>query len=67
MLGIGRTYLENVRNYLATNDIIPRVYGNIKRVPQWKAMLKYMDYQVLVEMSTKLLKNNGALFCLRFI
>ena len=31
MLGIGRTHLENVRNHLATNGIIPRVHGNMKR------------------------------------
>ena len=34
MLGIGRTHFENVRNHLATNGIIPRVHGNIKRVPR---------------------------------
>ena len=39
MLGIGRTHFENVRNHLATNGIIPRVHGNIKRVPQWKTKL----------------------------
>src|SRR6185295_4418733 len=36
MLGIGRTHFENVRNHLATNGIIPRVHGNVKRVPRWK-------------------------------
>ena len=39
MLGIGRTHFENVRNHLATYGIIPRVHGNIKRVPQWKTKL----------------------------
>ncbi|KAG9301470.1 hypothetical protein G9A89_006567 [Geosiphon pyriformis] len=39
MLGIGRTYLENVRNHLATNGIIPRVHGNIKRVLRWKTKI----------------------------
>ena len=74
MLGIGRTHFENVRNHLATNGIIPRVHGNVKRVPRWKTkitidknvatavknfletMLKFMNYQVLVETSTELLK-----------
>ena len=63
MLGIGRTHLENVRNHLATNGIIPRVHGNIKQVPRWKTKItiditvatavknfleNYMDYQALV-------------------
>src|SRR5581483_8283910 len=39
MLGIGRTHFENVRNHLATNGIIPRVYGNVKRVPRWKTKI----------------------------
>src|SRR4029079_7577985 len=39
MLGIGRTHFENVRNHLATNDIIPRVHGNIKRMPRWKTKI----------------------------
>ena len=39
MLGIGRTHFENVRNHLETNGIIPRVHGNIKRVPQWKTKI----------------------------
>ncbi|CAG8553907.1 12759_t:CDS:2 [Ambispora leptoticha] len=39
MLGIGRTHLENVRNHLAMNGIIPRVHGNIKRVPRWKTKI----------------------------
>ena len=39
MLGIGRTHLENVRNHLATNGIIARVHGNIKRVPRWKTKI----------------------------
>ena len=36
MLGI---HFENVRNHLATNGIIPRVHGNIKRVPRWKTKI----------------------------
>ena len=36
MLGIGRTHFENVRNHLTTNGIIPRVHGNVKKVPRWK-------------------------------
>jgi len=39
MLGIGRTHFENIRNHLATNGIIPRVHGNIKRVPRWKTKI----------------------------
>src|SRR6185295_9817375 len=39
MLGIGRTHFANVRNHLATNGIIPRVHGNIKRVPRWKTKI----------------------------
>ena len=39
MLGIGRTHLENVRNHLATNGIIPRVHGNVKKVPRWKTKI----------------------------
>src|SRR6185312_6186284 len=33
MLGI---HFENVRNHLATNGVIPRVHGNVKKVPQWE-------------------------------
>ena len=39
MLGIGRTHFENVRSHLATNGIIPRVHGNIKRIPRWKTKI----------------------------
>ena len=39
MLGIGRTHLENVRNHLATNGIISRVHGNVKKVPRWKTKI----------------------------
>ena len=39
MLGIGRTHFENVRNHLETNGIIPRVHGNIKRMPRWKTKI----------------------------
>jgi len=39
MLGIGRTHFENVRNHLAMNGIIPRVHGNIKRMPRWKTKI----------------------------
>ena len=61
MLGIGRTYFENIRNHLINNGLLSRIRGNIKRMPQWKTkmaidknvaeavknlMLKSMDYQV---------------------
>ncbi|KAG9294512.1 hypothetical protein G9A89_008622 [Geosiphon pyriformis] len=39
MLGIGRTHFENVRNHLATNGVIPRVHGNVKKVPRWKTKI----------------------------
>src|SRR6185295_11269692 len=39
MLGIGRTHFENVRNHLAANGILPRVHGNVKRVPRWKTKI----------------------------
>ncbi|KAG9291285.1 hypothetical protein G9A89_021787 [Geosiphon pyriformis] len=39
MLGISRTHFENVRNHLATNGIIPRVHGNVKKVPRWKTKI----------------------------
>ena len=39
MLRIGRTHFENVRNHLATNGIILRVHGNIKRAPRWKTKI----------------------------
>src|SRR6185312_752716 len=39
MLGIGRTHLGNVINHLATNGIIPRVHGNVKKVPRWKTKI----------------------------
>ena len=38
MLGIGRTHFENVRNHLATNGIITRVHGNVKRMPRSKTI-----------------------------
>ncbi|KAG9300144.1 hypothetical protein G9A89_010554 [Geosiphon pyriformis] len=38
MLGIGHTHFETVRN-LATNGIIPRVHGNVKRIPRWKTKI----------------------------
>ena len=34
MLGIGRTYFENIRNHLINNGLLPRIHGNIKRMPQ---------------------------------
>ena len=76
MLEIGRTHFENVRNHLATNGIIPRVHGNVKKVPRWKTKItiditvatavkifleNYTDYQVPVEMSIALL--NRLHFC----
>ena len=63
-------HFENVRNHLAINGVIPRVHGNVKRVPRWKTKItiditvatdflenyaEFMDYQVLVEMSIALL------------
>ena len=39
MLGIGRTHFENVRNHLATNGVIPRVHGNVKKVPRWRTKI----------------------------
>ena len=39
MLGIGREHFENVRNHLATNGIIPRARGNIKRMLRWKTKI----------------------------
>src|SRR6185369_9256857 len=39
MLGIGRTYFENIRNHLINNGLLPRIYGNIKRMPQWKTKM----------------------------
>src|SRR6185312_12008334 len=39
MLEIGHTHFENVRNHLATNGIIPRVHGNVKKMPQWKTKI----------------------------
>ena len=39
MLGIGRTYFENIRNHLINNGLLPRIHGNIKRMPQWKAKM----------------------------
>ena len=36
MLGIGRTYFENIRNHLINNGLLPRIHGNIKRMSQWK-------------------------------
>ena len=39
IFGTTKLLLENVRNHLATNGIIPRVHGNIKRVPRWKTKI----------------------------
>ena len=39
MLGIGRTYFENIRNHLISNGLLPRIHGNIKRMPQWKTKM----------------------------
>src|SRR3954453_8764382 len=39
MLGIGRTYFENIRNHLINNGLLPRIHGNIKRIPQWKTKM----------------------------
>src|SRR5438132_519211 len=39
MLGIGRTYFENIRHHLINNGLLPRIHGNIKRMPQWKTKM----------------------------
>src|SRR5688572_26057090 len=39
MLGIGKTYFENIRNHLINNDLLPKIHGNIKRMPQWKTKM----------------------------
>src|SRR6185369_3740427 len=39
MLGIGRTYFEIIRNHLINNGLLPRIHGNIKRMPQWKTKM----------------------------
>src|SRR6266480_413794 len=39
MLGVGRTYFENIRNHLINNGLLPRIHGNIKRMPQWKTKM----------------------------
>src|SRR3954452_15457142 len=39
MLGIGRTYFENIRSHLINNGLLARVHGNIKRMPQWKTKM----------------------------
>ena len=50
MLGISRTHFENIRNHLATNSIIPRIHGNIKRVPRWKTKIITIDITVATAM-----------------
>ena len=39
MLGIGRTYFENIRNHLIKHGLLTRVHGNIKRMPKWKTKM----------------------------
>jgi hypothetical protein len=34
MLGIGRSYLENIREHLVKNGLFSRIHGNIKRMPK---------------------------------
>src|SRR5205823_2514907 len=34
ILGIGRTYFENIRNHLINHGLLTRVHGKIKRMPQ---------------------------------
>jgi len=51
MLGIGRTYFENIRNHLINNGLLPRIYSNIKRMPQWKIKI------VIDKNITKVIKN----------
>src|SRR5947209_15185602 len=66
MLGIGKTYFENIRNHLINNGLLARVHDNVKKIPQWKTKMvidkgvveivknfleKFMDYQVQEEVS----------------
>jgi len=39
MLGIGRTYFENIRNHLIKNGLLLKIHGNIKRMSQWKTKM----------------------------
>ena len=39
ILGIDKTYFENIRNYLIKNDLLVRVHSNIKRISQWKTKM----------------------------
>ena len=39
MLGIGKTYLENIRNHLINNGLISGLHGNVKKMPQWKTKM----------------------------
>ena len=39
MLGIGRTYFENIRNHLINSGLLPRIHGNIKRMLQWETKM----------------------------
>ena len=39
MLGIGRNHFENIRNHLLKNGLLPRVHGNVKRMPRWKTRM----------------------------
>src|SRR6185312_6948869 len=34
-----RNWSYSLRNHLATNGIIPRVHGNVKKVPRWKTKI----------------------------
>ena len=51
MLGIGRSYFENIRNHLINNGLLARVHGNIKRTPQWKTKM------VIVKNVAEIVKN----------
>ena len=34
MLGIGRSYFENIREHLIKNGLLSRIHGNVKRMPK---------------------------------
>src|SRR5207253_8048215 len=64
MLGIGRTYFENIRKHLINSGLLPRIHGNIKRMPQWKTKMvidkmlqKFMDYQAQEVLTERIMEN----------
>jgi hypothetical protein len=34
MLGIGRSYFENIREHLVKSGLLSRIHGNVKRMPK---------------------------------